>query len=149
MKDRPCCGLFALVLFSTAGSLHAAVSQTNNTIAFDPPSNDLFVDFLRLLGAFAVVVGVFLVGAWCFRKSRLFSLYQPGAAQLKILETRSLGYRNSLFVVGYQNRRFLLAASSTGINLVSPLPDAIANESAERSYETFAERLDVVKERKP
>jgi len=149
MKNRPGYGLFELVFFSTARSLHAAVSQTNNTSAFDPPSSDLFVDFLRLLGAFAVVVGVFLVGAWFFRKSRLFSLYQPGTAQLKILETRSLGYRNSLFVVGYQNRRFLLAASATGVNLVGPLPDAIADETAERSYETIAERLEVVKERKP
>lgn len=149
MKSRPCRGLFAWSVFPVVWSLGAEVGATNHPSAFESPSDDLLVVFLKLLGSFTVVIGVFLAGAWFFRKSRLFSLYQSKTAHLKILETRSLGYRNSLFVVGYENRRFLLAASSTGINLVSPLPDSMAEDADVRSGETFAERLDAAKEQKP
>lgn len=148
MKNRPCFGLFAFVCFSHALSLCLGAAETNNVSKLDSASDDLIELLLKLVAAFSVVIGVLLLGAWCFRKSRLFSLYRTGPAQLRILETRSLGYRNSLFVVGYQDRRYLLAASSTHVNLVSQLPDAEGEDSPESSDHTFAEQLDAIQEPK-
>ena len=50
--------------------------------------------------------------------------------QLQVLETRSLGHRHLLYVVGYQQQRLLLAASPAGITLVSHLPPGDAPEVA-------------------
>lgn len=145
MKIRPCFGLFAFVCFSIALSLRLGAAETNNFSTVDSTQDDLVAILLRMVAAFAVVIGVLLFGAWAFRKSRFFSLYRAGPSQLRILETRSLGYRNSLFVVGYQHRRYLLAASSTRVNLVSQLPDAVGEDVGDN---TFAERLDAIQEPK-
>ena len=50
------------------------------------------------------------------------------SAQLQIIETRSLGGRHALYVVGYQQQRLLLASSPAGVTLVSHLPGADAPE---------------------
>lgn len=148
MKIRPCFGLFAFACFSIALSLHAGAAETNKLSKFGQPPNDLVEVLIRMVSAFAVVIGVLLLGVWFFRKSRFFSHYRTGPSQLRILETRSLGYRNSLFVVGYQDHRFLLAASSTGVNLVSQLPDAVEEDASDNSQQTFAARLDAIQEPK-
>jgi len=46
------------------------------------------------------------------------------------LETRSLGGRQTIHVIGYEQERFLIAASPTGINLLSHLPTASEVEPA-------------------
>jgi flagellar biogenesis protein FliO len=107
----------------------------------------LFV-VLRLIGALLLVISVLLCGVWFFKRSRFFSLYQGGPAQLKVLESRSLGYRNTLFVVGYAQHRFLLAASTTGVNLVSLLPDAAPAEPAAIQGRSFAEQLGAMQDPK-
>jgi flagellar biogenesis protein FliO len=43
---------------------------------------------------------------------------------LNVFETRSLGGKTALFVVGYEQERFLIASSPTGVNLLSHLPTA-------------------------
>ena len=73
---------------------------------------------------------------------------------LKVLETHSLGFRNSLMVVGYGERRFLLGVNGQGINLVSHLPDEqLPVKNKEQSPHTknrldspFFERLKSVQE---
>jgi flagellar biogenesis protein FliO len=46
------------------------------------------------------------------------------------LEVRSLGARHALYVIGYAQQRFLIAASPTGVTLLSHLPTA-ENTAAE------------------
>ena len=148
MRIRLILGLSGLVQCLVFSSLGAASSITNSPPTFGPSSEDLVAILIRMLGAFAIVVGVFLVAAWFFKKSRLFATYQGAGAQLKILETRSLGHRNALIVVGYQNRRLLLAASSTGVQFLSPLPDAEDGGLDGTDGGTFAQRLDAAQEEK-
>jgi flagellar biogenesis protein FliO len=50
--------------------------------------------------------------------------------KLNILEVRSLGGRQALYVVGYEQERFLLAATPAGVNLVSHLASVVAEEGA-------------------
>ena len=51
-------------------------------------------------------------------------------AKLAILETRSLGNRQAIYVVGYERERFLIASSPGGVNLLSHLATAAEGELA-------------------
>jgi flagellar biogenesis protein FliO len=71
----------------------------------------------------ALVIGLFLGGVWLFRNWQRVSQRGRGP-KLNVLETRSLGGRHTLHVIGYEQERFLIAASPGGVNLVSHLPVA-------------------------
>jgi flagellar biogenesis protein FliO len=87
---------------------------------------------LRICGAFLVVVAVFLAGAWLFRNWQRLAVKKNGGAKLHLLEVKSLGQRQALYVVAYQEQRMLLASSPAGVTLLSHLP------SAEEGLETPA-----------
>jgi flagellar biogenesis protein FliO len=140
MKSRACYGFAFLVLAAVIWSVQGAGLETNSP-PFLQPSADPLSTLIQVIGALVLVVSIFLVGAWFFKRSRLFSFYQGGPVQLKILESRSLGYRNSILVVGYCQHRFLVAVTSTGVSLLSPLPDAPLNDPGGPDRKTFAEQL--------
>jgi flagellar biogenesis protein FliO len=87
------------------------------------------VSLIRVTGALALVLGLFLGGAWMFKNWQRLSLQRGRQPKLTILETRSLGARQAIFVVAYEQQRFLVATSSAGVNLLSLLPDAEAGEA--------------------
>jgi flagellar biosynthetic protein FliO len=90
-----------------------------------PPFPDAGVSSLmRVAGALALVLGLFLGGAWLFKNWQRLSLQRGRQPKLNILETRSLGARQAIFVVAFERQRFLLATSPAGVNLLSHLPDA-------------------------
>ena len=76
---------------------------------------------LRVLGALAMVMALFLGGVWMFRNSRTLAWRRGRAPKLTILESRSLGARQALHVVRYQQKVFLVAAAPSGINLLTHL----------------------------
>jgi flagellar biosynthetic protein FliO len=82
------------------------------------------VSLIRVTGALALVLGLFLGGAWLFKNWQRLASRRGGAPKLSILETRSLGTRQAVFVVGYERQRFLLATSPGGVNLLTHLPEA-------------------------
>jgi flagellar biogenesis protein FliO len=82
------------------------------------------VSLIRVTGALALVLGLFLGGAWLFKNWRRLTAQRGCAPKLSILETRSLGTRQAVFVVGYERQRFLLATSPAGVNLLTHLPEA-------------------------
>ncbi len=105
------------------GALRCAADATNASTAFSSPSlPDAGPSLLRVLGALALVLGLFLGGVWVFRNGRQLALRRGRAPRLNVLETRSLGGRQAVFVVGYDQERFLLGASPSGISLLSHLP---------------------------
>ncbi len=108
----------------------AAGAQTNLAASplAAPALPDAGVSFLRVMGALALVIGVFLGGVWFFRNYQRLAV-QRGAARLRVLETRSLGGRHAIFVVGYEQERFLISSSPGGVNLLSQLPPASENET--------------------
>ena len=59
-----------------------------------------------------------------FRNWQRFAVKKSGGAKLDLIEVKSLGQRQALYVVGYQQQRMLLASSAAGITLVSHLPAA-------------------------
>jgi flagellar biogenesis protein FliO len=113
--------------------LLAAVSQaqTNNVVSVSPPLPDAGASFIRVIGALALVIGLFLGGVWVFKNWQRISLRTGAAPKLNILESRSLGARQGIVVVGYDKQRFLVATSPAGVNLLSHLPDAEISEPAD------------------
>ncbi len=110
-------GMFLLL----GASVHA---QTTNLVSTAPPLPNVSASFIRVIGALALVLGVFLGGIWVFKNWQRLTQRNGSTPKLNILESRSLGARQGVFVIGYDKQRFLVAAAPTGINLLSHLPDA-------------------------
>ena len=65
-----------------------------------------------------------------FQKLAALAVKRGRAPKMNVLETRSLGGRHALLVVGYEQERFLIASSPGGVNLLSHLPGACGRRSA-------------------
>ena len=83
---------------------------------------DLGTSLLRVVGALVVVIALFLAGVWLFKNWQRLALRRGAAPRLNVLEVRSLGQRQALYVVAYEQQRLLIASSSAGVTLLSHLP---------------------------
>ena len=113
--------------------LHSAIAQSTNSVATSltaPALPDAGLSLLRVFGALALVIGLFLGGIWLFKNWQRLAVQRGRAPKLNILETRSLGGRHAVFVVGYEQERFLIASSPAGVSLLSHLPNAAENETS-------------------
>lgn len=81
---------------------------------------------LRVIGSLALVLALFFGGVWLFRNWQRMAVYKGSAPKLRVLEARALGARQALYVVAYEEQRFLVAASPTGVGLLTRLPEAEA-----------------------
>ena len=110
----------------------------------------------RVMGALILVIAIFLGGVWLFRNWQRFTTRRTGGARLNLIEVKSLGQRQTLYVVGYQQQRMLLASTPAGVTLVSHLPEAeeapaaaaAAAEPARAATMSFAEAFQQVLGRK-
>jgi flagellar biogenesis protein FliO len=112
---------------------HASIAESTNAVASPltvPNLPDAGLSLLRVFGALALVIGVFLGGAWLIKNWQRLATQRGRAPKLNILETRSLGGRHSVSVIGYEQERFLIATSPNGVNLLSHLPNAVEGEAA-------------------
>jgi len=124
-----------LVLAAAAGgllllSLNGA-AQSTNPMSLPAPMPDVGLSLLRVLGALAVVLAVFLGGVWLFRNWQRLVIHRGRSPRLNVLEVRSLGGRHALYVIGYEQERFLVASSPAGVSLVSHLQSADPDGPAE------------------
>jgi flagellar biogenesis protein FliO len=94
-----------------------------------PSLPDAGPSLLRVLGALALVLGLFLGGVWFVRNGRFSTLGRSRSAKLNVLETRSLGARQAICVVAYGSERFLIGSTPAGINLISHLNADAAAEA--------------------
>lgn len=110
----------------------SAAAQTKPTVAPLTVSSlqDPAVSFMRVMGALALVIGIFLAGVWIFKNWQRLTVQRGRGPRLNILETRSLGGRHAIHVVSYEQERFLISSSPGGVNLLSQLPGSLDNEDA-------------------
>ena len=122
----------------------------NNVPAVSSALPDMGASLLRVMGALVVVIAVFLAGVWLFKNWQRLSLRNGTAPKLAVLEVRSLGQRQAIYIVGYEQQRMLLASSSAGVTLLSHLPAAEEEPaSAVKSTKmSFAEAFQQVLARK-
>jgi flagellar biogenesis protein FliO len=129
-------GLF--VLAAGMSALGQTASETNFTATAAGALPDAGSSVLRVLGALALVTAIFLGGVWLFRNWQRLNLKKGNAPRLNVIEIKSLGQRQTLVVVGYEQQRMLLASSPSGVTLVTHLPTV---EEGEATAPTTAPRM--------
>jgi len=120
--------LSSLVLGPALSSLSAPATNFFSA-PLTPGLPDTGPSLLRVLGALALVLGLFLGGVWFVRNGRFSALGRRGLAKLNVLETRSLGARQAICVVAYGSERFLIGSTPAGIHLISHLSADTSSES--------------------
>ena len=148
-----CTFLFAVSInFAFATDLTSPVISTNALPTLpitEMPSaaSSLF----RVLGALALVIAVFFGGVWLFRNWQRMGIAKGHTPKLNILETKSLGQRHAIYVIGYEQQRLLIAASPAGVTMLTTLPTAAANavEEAPAAKTNFTDALREALQRKP
>ena len=100
----------------------ACLGQSTNALTLHTDLPDVGPSLVRALAALAVVLAIFFGGVWLFRNGQRMAWRKNGSPKLAVLESRSLGNRHALHVVGYEGQRMLVASSPGGINLLSQLP---------------------------
>lgn len=89
-----------------------------------PDSTAAAFSVFRLLGALAIVMAIFFGGVWVFRNWQRTVIAKGQLPKLTILETKGLGQRHAIYVVGYEQQRLLIAASPAGVTMLATLPPA-------------------------
>lgn len=127
-RGTPAGFLFGSIIWAAAWLPACGFSATTTNLLSGPLNSTSLPDagpsLLRVLGALALVLGLFLGGAWLFRNGRFSNFTRGRAARLNVLETRSLGARQAIYVVAYNQERFLIGSTPAGINLLSHLAPA-------------------------
>jgi flagellar biogenesis protein FliO len=121
---RPAFALRVFTLFLATTGFSADATNSPALPLTLPQLPDAGPSVLRVMGALALVLGLFLGGVWVFRNWQRLTIQRGRTAQLNVIETRSLGGKHALYVIGYEQERFLLASSPAGVNLLSHLPSA-------------------------
>ncbi len=131
-----------------------ALAADSNSVAtplpvMSPALPDAGISILRVLGGLIFVVALFLGGAYVFRNLQRQGFQRGATPRLKIVETRSLGNRHALYVVGYDERRLLVAVSPNEVRLLSELPNAAADDKETVAPQsTFSQTLNQLLGRK-
>lgn len=105
-------------------ALNAVAADAPATAKDLPSPEPVILSMVRLLGALALVFALLFFGVWLFRNWQRLLIRRNGPAKLHILEVKSLGPRQAIYLVGYEKQRFLISSSPEGINLLTPLPEA-------------------------
>ncbi|HSY19245.1 MAG TPA: flagellar biosynthetic protein FliO [Candidatus Acidoferrales bacterium] len=114
------------LLSLAAGGVFA---QSTNAVTAPLPLPDAGGSILRVMGSLALVLGLFLGGVWLFKNWQRLAGKRGQQPKLNVLESRPLGARQGVCVLGYDKQRFLIATSPAGVTLLSHLPDAEAGET--------------------
>lgn len=111
-------------------------------------SADIGFSLLRMAGALLLVLAVFFAGIWLFKNWQRLGGGPRRPDRLQVIEAKSLGNRQVLYVVGFDRQRFLIGASPVGVCLLSPLPEAPSVEPVAPAPAAFATALQAVLNRK-
>jgi flagellar biogenesis protein FliO len=133
--------------FVTAGWTVQLHAQTTNLVTNSSHLPDVATSAIRMLGSLVFVMALFFGGVWAFKNWRRLTVVTGRPQKLQIIEARSLGNRNALYVVGYEQQRMLVASSGNGVTLLSHLP--AGEEESQKAPETtpashFAQALQQV-----
>jgi flagellar biogenesis protein FliO len=111
--------LVAAFLLSVTAPLLGAESP----VTAPAPLPDTGAALLRVVGALLLVFAVLFGGVWLIKNWQRLALRKGRLPKLRLLEAQSLGGRQGVYVVAYEQQRFLVAASPNGVSLLSHLPE--------------------------
>ncbi len=87
------------------------------------PLPDTGAALLRVVGALLLVFAILFGGVWLMKNWQRLALRKGRSPKLRLLEAQSLGGRQGVYVLAYEQQRFLVAASPNGVSLLSHLPE--------------------------
>jgi flagellar biogenesis protein FliO len=88
------------------------------------PLPDTGAALFRVFGALLLVFALLFGGVWLVKNWQRLALRKGRAPKLRLLEAQSLGGRQGVYVLAYEQQRFLIAASPNGVALLSHLPES-------------------------
>jgi flagellar biogenesis protein FliO len=118
----------SLVVKILIGMLALASTSFGADAVMAPPPPSIGFSVLRMIGGLCLVFSLLFAGVWIYRNSSRFAPGRGRNSKLRVLESRALGHRHSIFVVGYDSQRILLSTSPTGVTMLSHLPEATTAE---------------------
>src|SRR4051812_30342322 len=121
-----------LLMVGLLASLSALGADATTLTPLTPPSTSFGVAFFRVIGSLAFVVAIFFGGAWLFRNMHRFRQTGSPARKLQVLEAKSLGARQAIYVVGFEQQRMLIGSTAQGLTLLTHLPEGEPQSEAER-----------------
>jgi flagellar protein FliO/FliZ len=124
--------LFKLVLLGL--TMLVALGAENAPGAATMPSMGAAV--FRMVGSLAVVIAIFFAAAWIFRNMHRFKATGASQRKLQVLEGKSLGPRQAVYVVAYEQQRLLIGASAQGLTLLTHLPEGEPQTEAQPAERT-------------
>ncbi|MDB6039079.1 MAG: hypothetical protein JWM99_2920 [Verrucomicrobiales bacterium] len=131
---------FFLLIFGV--SLQASEFAPSLTPPITLPSQSIAGSFLRVGGSVIFVIALFLSAIWLFKNWQRVTVRGGQVQNLRVLEVKSLGPRNTVYVIGYQRERLLLSSSPAGVNLIAHLPEGDASETSNSTVPvSFAQAL--------
>jgi flagellar biosynthetic protein FliO len=90
------------------------------------------VAIFRMIGSLAIVIALFFVGAWLIRNMHRFKNKGMNERKLQVLEGKSIGPRQAIYVVAYEEQRLLIGSTAQGITLLTHLPEGAPQPAGER-----------------
>jgi flagellar biogenesis protein FliO len=99
-------------------------AQATNALTLHSDLPEVGLSAIRAFAALALVLAIFFGGVWLYRNGQRLAWRKSGPPRLSILESRPLGNRFALYVVGYEQQRMLIGSSPAGLSLLSQLPAA-------------------------
>jgi len=100
---------------------------------FGAAAPSITVSIFRMLGGLALVIALFFGAAWMFKNGVRFRPANGVPRKLHVLEAKSLGPRQAVYVVAYENQRLLIGSTANGLALLTHLPEGAAeSEPGER-----------------
>jgi flagellar protein FliO/FliZ len=97
-----------------------------------PATHSVGAALFRMLGSLALVIALFFAGVWLFRNMHRLNARRGGQRKLQVMEGKSLGPRQAVYVVAYEQQRLLLGATPQGITLLTHLPEGPVEAEGER-----------------
>ena len=144
MSWRPNIGGGLLICLGLERAAQAAVAVG------ETPLPDAGASLFRVLGALALVLALFFGGVWAFRNWPRLTANSARSGKLKILESRTLGQRQALYVLAYEKERLLIAVSPAAVSLLIRLPEAPEGAADPPAAPvSFRQALRQIIERKP
>src|SRR5262249_58729891 len=89
---------------------------------------DAGLSLLRVVGSLGLVLALFFGAVWCFKNWQRLAAQKGRAPKLRVLEVRSLGHRQALYLIACEQQRLLVASSPAGVTLLTHLPEGDAAE---------------------
>lgn len=118
-------GLLLTGVTALAADAPLSAATAAGTAAAATPDASLAGAFIRLAGAFALVIALFIGLVWAWKRWGADAAVRGRSRRLHVLESRSIGNRQSVIVVGYENERLLLGSSPQGVCLLTRLPESL------------------------